>query len=163
MTMTHTRDGAPCARCGHNEIHSDLAGCLHDDGRGGYCDCPSFVAAEDAAQDERTMPETTEVGRMIPSRRTDPGTSHKAEKAVTVKAGTQRHRLLVAFSALDDATDEEAMEHAVGVAPTSEFAKRCSELRDGGYIEPTGEERKGAAGVDRIVSRITDKGREALR
>lgn len=103
-----------------------------------------------------------QVGRTIPARASDPGTSRAATAAVTIRAGTQRTRLLQAFAALPDATDEEAMEHAEGVSPVSEFAKRCSELRDAGLIETTGQTRPGGAGVDRIVSRVTDAGRAAL-
>lgn len=105
-----------------------------------------------------------ELGRVIPSRTSDPDTSRVAERVVKIKAGTQRARLLEGFARAqwnwdsDGATDEEAMEMAVGVSATSEYAKRCSELREGGFIEPTGETRLGAAGTPRIVSRITAKG-----
>lgn len=102
---------------------------------------------------------------VIPSRSTDPDTSHAAAAEVKVKANTQRALLLAAFALenrwdfVDGLTDEQAMAHADGVSATSEYAKRCSELREGGYIEPTGETRPGSAGPQRIVSRITDKGR----
>lgn len=101
-----------------------------------------------------------ELGRVIPSRDTDPETSHKAETEIKVRAGTQRARLLRAFSCMvHGLTDEQAAIYAVGVSTFSEYAKRCSELREGGFIEPTGETRPGSAGPRRIVSRITDKGR----
>lgn len=111
------------------------------------------------------------LGDVIPSRNTDPETSHAAEP-VKIKAGTQRAYLLQAFH--DQVmhfpdfglTDEEAMEWARRFAPvsaSSEYAKRCSELRAGGFIEPTGETRPGSAGPQRIVSRITDKGRQWIR
>jgi hypothetical protein len=104
-------------------------------------------------------------GFLIPSRTTDPETSHVAAREVKVRAGTQRARLLYAFNdyhwnaAGVGLTDEAAMEYAEGVSAMSEFSKRCSELREGGFIEPTGETRAGSAGPQRIVSRITDKGR----
>lgn len=145
MSKTH-----PCANCHHTEDHSELVGCLAD-----YCECQSYVSPQ--------------VGRTIPSRRSDPGTSHNAATAIKVKAGTQRAKLLLAFRDAPttrlqgDLTDEEAMEDAEGVSPVSEYAKRCSELRDAGLIEPTGETRKGASGVDRIVSVITDAGRTAAQ
>lgn len=102
----------------------------------------------------------TELGRVIPSRRTDPGTSHEAAKEIRVKAGSQRAMLLYSFFKFPEGiTDEQAMACALYVRETSEFAKRCSELREGGYIEPTGETREGASGHQRIVSRITEKGR----
>jgi hypothetical protein len=92
-------------------------------------------------------PELTDVppGRVIPSRATDPVTSHKAAAAVTVKAGSQRAALLTAFwlmdrdaPGIDGATDEEAMRMAgpTLVNPLSEYSKRCSELREAGLIEP---------------------------
>lgn len=104
---------------------------------------------------------------VIPSRSTDPVTSHAAAREVKVRAGTQRAWLLRSFARSqrrkgDDGglTDEEAMNYATPfVSPTSEFAKRCSELREGGFIEPTGETRAGSAGPQRIVSRITEKGK----
>ena len=100
---------------------------------------------------------------VIPSRTTDPETSHAAAREIRVKAGSQRALLLYAFDlplfAERGATDEEAMQDAWNVFPTSEYAKRCSELREGGFIEATGETRAGSAGPQRIVSRITDKGR----
>ncbi len=103
--------------------------------------------------------------KTIPARNTDPGTSHAATRAIALRAGTQRARLLEAF-ALEAAafglTDEEAADLADGVPYRSEFAKRCSELREAGWIEPTGQTRKGVAGHDRIVSRITDAGRIVL-
>jgi DNA-binding PadR family transcriptional regulator len=67
------------------------------------------------------------------------------------------------FGRLDGLTDEQAMGCAYDVSPTSEYSKRCSELREGGFIEPTGETRAGSAGPQRIVSKITDKGRAWIR
>lgn len=108
-----------------------------------------------------------DLGRVIPSRSTDPETSHVAEP-VKIRAGTQRAKLLEAFAgyfALERGglTDEQAMGCSHGVLPHSEYSKRCSELREGGFIEPTGETRAGSAGPQRIVSRITDKGRTWIR
>lgn len=112
----------------------------------------------------------SEVGRTIPARRTDPGTSHKATPT-PVRARTQRAKLLESFglpSSVEGITDEEAMEKAVGVSPVSEYAKRCSELRDAGLIAVVVDEsgatvvRKGNTGIDRIVSRITDEGHRVL-
>lgn len=99
------------------------------------------------------------LGRTIPSRRTDPDTSKAAGELIKIRAGSQRALLLGAFWNFPGGlTDEQAMKAAHGVAATSEYSKRCSELREGGYIEPTGETRPGAAGPQRIVSRITPKG-----
>lgn len=105
----------------------------------------------------------TELGRVIPSRGTDPDTSHEAAKEVKIRANSQRAYLLAEFYRFqmeDGLTDEQAMDYAYpNVSATSEYSKRCSELREGGFIEPTGETRPGSAGPQRIVSRITAKGR----
>lgn len=98
------------------------------------------------------------------ARASDPRTS-KAYDASKMRQGTQAYRLLLAFSEVphDGLTDEEAMMHATDVAPTSEYAKRCSDLRSAGLIVDTGTDRKGASGMDRIVCKITDKGWATLR
>lgn len=105
--------------------------------------------------------------RVIPSRTTDPATSHAAARTITVKAGTQRAKLLKAFMLFDvfGGTDEQAMIacQSYGVSPSSEYSKRCSELREAGLIEPTGETRTGASGHQRIVSRITEAGRKVVQ
>lgn len=106
----------------------------------------------------------SDVGRTIPSRGTDPGTSHRAEPT-PIRARTQRAKLLESFglpSAVEGITDEEAMELATGVSPGSEYAKRCSELRDAELIRPTGATRKGGTGIERIVSQITEEGIRVL-
>jgi hypothetical protein len=105
-----------------------------------------------------------QTGPTIPKRRTDPRTSHLAEPS-TWRAGTQRHLLLRAFSHAPNngMTDEEAMEWGSGVPPTSEYAKRCSELRQAGLIIDTGNDRKGNSGLDRIVSKITEAGIATVR
>lgn len=106
-------------------------------------------------------------GRVIPARRTDPATSKSAAAAIVVRAGTQRARLLAAFARddvldQDGATDEQAARLADGVSMSSEYAKRCSELREAGLIEPTGATRPGVSGPERIVSRITSEGSKVL-
>lgn len=99
--------------------------------------------------------------RVIPSRATDPETSHAAVPR-NITAKNARGRLLCAYWRSVDATDEEAAEWA-GISLASEYAKRCSELRDAGYIEPTGVTRSGASGHQRIVCQITVAGRVALQ
>lgn len=112
--------------------------------------------------DTDVQPSLFDETRVIPSRTTDPETSHAAAKQIVVKAGTQRWHLLAAFAAHDHEyglTDEEAAQASSGVSLFSEYAKRCSELREAGLIEPTGDTRPGSAGPQRIVSRITANGR----
>jgi hypothetical protein len=93
-------------------------------------------------------------------RHTDPPTSVEGAASVAYRAGSQKALLLTAFrSHPDGLTDEEAAKVA-GVSLSSEYAKRCSELRDAMLIVPrinpaTGEPltRAGRSGVSRIVCR----------
>lgn len=106
------------------------------------------------------------IGRTIPARDTDPATSHNATEQILIKAGTQRAVILGAYysqAALDrdGLTDDEAQEVS-GVSILSCWWKRCSELREGGYIAPTGKVRNGAAGVDRMICKVTPEGLRAL-
>jgi hypothetical protein len=99
---------------------------------------------------------------VAPARSTDPATSHAAAKAVTVRAGNQRHTLLGAYR--DDAvlTDAEAA-HRVGLLGTrSCWWKRCSELREGGFIEVVGVATDPQTGSQAQTCRITHAGRAAL-
>ena len=101
-----------------------------------------------------------DTGNVIPARTTDPATSHHATSRISIRANSQRAKLLAEFAqALSHGlTDEQAMENAHRVYPFSEYAKRCSELRAAGLIEPTGHTRLGNSGMPRIVSRITEAG-----
>jgi len=65
--------------------------------------------------------------------------------------------------AVADMTDEEAG-HASGLAllPKCCYWKRCSELRQAGYIATTGEVRPSSANVDQQVCSITEAGRDVL-
>lgn len=104
-----------------------------------------------------------EIGRTVPSRRDDPPTSAAAAQAVTVRANNQRGRLLRAYRwAPNGLTDDEAQARAVGVSVTSCYWKRCSELRDAGFITTTGVTRAGRAGVQRIVCFLTPAGATVL-
>ena len=94
-------------------------------------------------------------------------TSVAAAADVAYRAGSQKARLLEAFK---DAypvtlTDEEAAERA-GISLTSEYSKRCGELRQDGAIVvvrlQNGQPltRAGKSGIQRIVS-IYDRERGA--
>jgi hypothetical protein len=103
------------------------------------------------------------VGRTVPTRYSDPDTSHEAERLIRVTANNQRGKLLAAYRwAPQGFTDDEAQTTA-GVSPASCYWKRCSELRDAGFIVPTGITRKGRAGVQRIVCALTPLGLKMLR
>jgi hypothetical protein len=93
-----------------------------------------------------------------PARLSDPVTSQKA--ATKPQRGTQRHRLLWAYLCSPHGlTDEEAVDKAV----IKGGWKRCSELRQAGWVETTGRYRMGSAGALQQVCEITDSGRWLLR
>jgi hypothetical protein len=120
-----------------------------------------FDATEEfEALAERWAAERAPEPQVIPARATDPETSQAATPR-RVDAKNARGQLLDAYSRMTDATDEEAAERA-GLSLRSEYAKRCSELREAGYIEPTGGTRLGSSGHRRIVCRITLAGQVAL-
>lgn len=131
-------------------------------------DYAPFMAGWDAAMRDRAEGVGVAHVTVIPSRTADPATSHAAAREIKVRAGSQRGYLLVSFARKDvldggGLTDEEAMVVSAFVHQSSEYSKRCSELREAGYIEPTGETRTGSSGLQRIVSRITEKGRAAVK
>jgi hypothetical protein len=89
-------------------------------------------------------------------------TSIAGAEAVTFRAGSQKHRLLSVYYAYPEGlNDEEAAVYA-SLTRTC-YWKRCGELRQDGLIEDTGQTSTGEAGVERIVCRITPKGREVYR
>jgi hypothetical protein len=101
--------------------------------------------------------------RVIPSRRTDPETSHLGEQDVKMRATSQKFMLLTAYSTHGQMNSEHAAQMA-GLSPLSCYWKRCSELcLDMGYLEDTGKTEMGRAGSARIVYRITPRGEAALR
>lgn len=95
------------------------------------------------------------------ARRDDPSTSHKAARVAKFNAGSQKYMLLTAYARNEHGlTDEEAAQISdllhVG------FWKRCSELRNAGYIERTGETRIASSGAPQDVCRITEGGMMAI-
>lgn len=98
------------------------------------------------------------------ARATDPDTSRAATVSLTVRAGSQRHRLLQAYAVVAGGMTDEEAGNATGLAdsPRCCYWKRCSELRQAGYIAPTGANRSSTAGEAQQVCAITDAGREAL-
>lgn len=89
----------------------------------------------------------------------DWATSVAAAEKIAYKSGTQKYHLLNAFKNAypRDLTDEEAATIAC-ISLTSEYSKRCGELREDGVIsvvwidEDNAKTRPGAAGMQRIVS-----------
>ena len=95
-------------------------------------------------------------------RRNDKATSKAGAQSLTVRAGSQRHLILSRY-ALEALTDEEAGRMSgLSSLPKCCYWKRCSELRQAGYIKPTGETRVSSAGVEQQVCRITIEGRQVL-
>lgn len=86
-------------------------------------------------------------------------TSVQAAESVAYRAGTQKARLLSSFRKAhpEALTDEEAALLA-GISLSSEYSKRCGELRQDGAIVvvrfPNGQPmtRAGGSGVQRILS-----------
>lgn len=98
-----------------------------------------------------------ELGRFF--RQSDPITSRKSvTKTNRIKWGSQCYRLLEAYAG-SDLTDEEAAQRSGVLAYARSWWRRCSDLRQQGLIEPTGEERMSSAGSPQMVCRITNQGR----
>lgn len=113
-------------------------------------------ACQVCAMDRASRPEPRE-GR---ARHTDPATSHDGARSVTVRAGSQKARLLAQYAAAGyhGLTDDEA---AIDAYLThSCYWKRCGELREDGLIASAGFSRRGPLHhEDRMVCVITDAGR----
>ena len=132
-------------------------------------DTATHACAGDACQvcriDAASRPEPRD-GR---ARHTDPATSHDGARSVTVRAGSQKARLLAAYAAADPAngtgtgglTDDEAAV-AAGLDRAC-FWKRCGELREDGLIRDTGYSARGPLhGESRMVCTITAAGRAVV-
>jgi hypothetical protein len=89
-------------------------------------------------------------------------TSKRAARNIAPRTGSQRRTLLEAY-ADGPLTDEEAGQWT-GLAdlPRCCYWKRCSELRQAGWIAPTGETRLSTAGERQQVCEITLTGRLML-
>lgn len=111
------------------------------------------LRAELADFEQRTM-----------SRRRDPGTSKAGAVDVTIRAGSQRFKLLTAYAnaplATHGLTSDQARERAK-ISERSCYWKRVSELHAAGLIMTAGE-REGDAGSKQTVYAITMKGVQAL-
>jgi hypothetical protein len=96
-------------------------------------------------------------------RRNDGATSTGGAKAIVVRGGSQRAKLLVEYFRTHDLTDEEAgTASGLALLPKCCYWKRCGELRQAGYIMPTGETRISSAGVEQQVCMITIEGMKAV-
>lgn len=92
------------------------------------------------------------------ARASDPSTSRKAAQNATVRAGSQRHTLLQQYAHSEGLTDEQAGRMAGLLRPGVCYWKRCSELREFGYIQPLGFTREASTGEQQMVCGITTAG-----
>lgn len=94
------------------------------------------------------------------ARATDPGTSRRAAFDAYPAAHTRRWTILhVVARAGERGMTQSEVANATGIAGVW---KRLSELDQGGWAVPSGEERKGEAGSAQRVYVVTAKGREAV-
>jgi hypothetical protein len=99
-------------------------------------------------------------------RSTDPATSKQGARDVLPRRGSQQWQLLEVYSSFRvlGLTDEEAGRHSrLALNPRCCYWKRCSELRQKGLIEDTGDTRISSAGSAMRVCRLTAKGSELLQ
>jgi hypothetical protein len=98
------------------------------------------------------------------SRTQDPNTSKTGALSMAVRAGSQRHALLKAYNAATGGLTDEEAGNVTGLSdsPRCCYWKRCSELRQAGYITPTGATRASTAGEMQQVCEITEAGRQVL-
>lgn len=96
------------------------------------------------------------------ARNTDPSTSKRAAEGISVRGGSQRAVILAAYKNGDYIDDEIGQITGLANLPNCCYWKRCSELRQAGYIEPTGDERLSRVGKLQQVCRITPEGLRVL-
>jgi hypothetical protein len=99
------------------------------------------------------------------ARNTDPPTSHKANAAVNPRRGSQQWKILTAYIGMSTRglTDEEAGKvSGLSAHPRCCYWKRCSELRAGKFIAPTGRTAVSSAGSEMMLCVITERGIAAL-
>ena len=109
--------------------------------------------------DDQTTIFDTPVHQM--ARKDDPSTSHAAARVAKFNAGSQKHSLLVAYATNDEGLTDEQAASASNLLHVG-FWKRCSELRNAGYIERTGDVRVASSGMAQDVCRITEAGMMAI-
>lgn len=116
------------------------------------------------ADRDRAQEALTATRQAMGSRRRDPGTSKAGAVDVTIRAGSQRFKLLTAYAnaplATHGLTSDQARERAK-ISERSCYWKRVSELHAAGLIMTAGE-REGDAGSKQTVYAITMKGVQAL-
>jgi hypothetical protein len=96
------------------------------------------------------------------ARNTDPDTSKQAGENLAVRGGSQRAIILATYLHGDYIDDEIGQITGFANITNCNYWKRCSELRQAGYIEPTGFTRRSRANKLQQICRITDAGRLVL-
>jgi hypothetical protein len=95
-------------------------------------------------------------------RNADPITSVLGAEDVKPRRRTQAELLLAEYLNRPMTDEEAGMASGLALKPKCCYWKRCSELRAGGFIAPTGETRLSTAGSAMQVCEITFKGKIAL-
>lgn len=111
------------------------------------------------------LPLDTPVGPLV--RTDDPPTSHAAAKSIVPGLGKQRAQVLTLIEQVDGIYSDGGAT-AYEVAARSEFqqsvvARRCTDLRDLGFVSDSGRTRPGSSGRHLIIWYLTDSGRAALK
>ena len=99
-------------------------------------------------------------------RSTDPATSRKGAQDVLPRRDSQQGQLLRVYGThrINGLTDEQAGElSGLAQKPKCCYWKRCSELRQKGLIEDTGNEAMSSAGSPMMICRLTAKGAQLLQ
>ena len=97
------------------------------------------------------------------ARNTDPQTSQQAAIGLPVRGGSQRAKILLAYLDGEHTDDEIGQITGLASVPNCCYWKRCSELRQAGYIEPTGATRLSRVNKLQQICRITAAGRGVLQ
>lgn len=97
------------------------------------------------------------------ARSEDPITSHMGVDDIKIRAGSHRARILHAYKDGRALTDDQAALDVAEMPENSCWWKRCSELRQGLYIEPTGKIAISLrSDSSRMTCVITERGLDAL-
>ena len=114
-----------------------------------------------------TYEEWARIGHMngwLGVRNGDATTSRAPLPSLAIRAGSQRHKLLKQYGAAPYGLTDEQAGQVSGLAdlPRCCYWKRCSELRQAGFIAPTGITRLSTADEAQQVCAITEAGRNIL-
>ena len=100
------------------------------------------------------------------ARNTDPETSKAVgqDGKTIVNWGNQRHKLLSVYKDNPQGLIDEEAGNLSGLRDIRSccYWKRCSELRQAGYLKDTGMTKKSEANKDQLISKITEQGLKRL-